>query len=356
MNKIISTDVRLFMCICGSSGSGKTNLIFNLLTDNSDNLGFFQPRLHKIVYFYRYWQPIYDRFLREVPGKVFFQNCLYSKTNNTSASAALSADHFKNSNKENSSGVLLVGSLIDNLLDHQSAKSGFQIPTGNDKVLAIFDDSCEEILESSSFAKLATAGRHKGVSVIFIKHNLYQQGKYCVTVDKNTTHLVILKSPRISKQLKMLGSELEFADANFVQLAYQQATVEPYGHLLIDLSPTCHDALRFCTHIYETDAAVWKHLTENAHGNTLGSSVTSLISPTKKTARDGRNSILPKKRAIFFVPKKVLLRYGRRFLPSNDRTVLTDSKNSEIPHDHPIIPFASLSSTSTLYSGRVHQN
>ena len=65
--------------------------------------------------------------------------------------------------------------------------SGFQTVSGNDQVLAILDDSCDDILESASFANLATADRHNGVSVIFIKLNLYQQGKYCFTVDKNTT-------------------------------------------------------------------------------------------------------------------------------------------------------------------------
>ena len=43
--------------------------------------------------------------------------------------------------------------------------SGFQTVSGNDKVLAIFDDFCDDILESASLANLATAGRHKGLSV-----------------------------------------------------------------------------------------------------------------------------------------------------------------------------------------------
>ena len=80
--------------------------------------------------------------------------------------------------------------------------SGSQTVSGNDKVLVVFDDSCDDILESASFANLATAGRHIGVSVIFIKHNLYQQGKYCVTVGKNTTHKVILKSPKVAAYLR----------------------------------------------------------------------------------------------------------------------------------------------------------
>ena len=70
-----------------------------------------------------------------------------------------------------------IDSLIENLLNHRMKDSGFQFVSGNDKVLTIFNYFRAEIFESASFANLATAGRHKGVSVIFIKENLYQQGK-----------------------------------------------------------------------------------------------------------------------------------------------------------------------------------
>ena len=49
MNKVISTDHRVFMCICGSSGSGKTNLILDILSQNKETGGFFIPGFHKVV-------------------------------------------------------------------------------------------------------------------------------------------------------------------------------------------------------------------------------------------------------------------------------------------------------------------
>ena len=83
------------------------------------------------------------------------------------------------------------------------------------------------------------------------KHNLYQQGKYCVTIDKNTTHFVILKTPRIGKQLKILGSEIEYGGPTFLLDVYRKATVRPFGHLLIDLTTNCTDALRFSTNSFD---------------------------------------------------------------------------------------------------------
>ena len=41
------------------------------------------------------------------------------------------------------------------------------------KYLLIFDYSCEEISNSKQFVKIATAGRHRSLNSIYIKHNLF---------------------------------------------------------------------------------------------------------------------------------------------------------------------------------------
>ena len=45
------------------------------------------------------------------------------------------------------------------------------------KYLLIFDDSCEEICNSKAFVHIATAGRHRALSTIYIKHNFFHQFK-----------------------------------------------------------------------------------------------------------------------------------------------------------------------------------
>ena len=212
MNKVISTDERVFMCLSGASGTGKTRLILAMLTIDPDDIRpytTFQPEFGKIIYFYRYWQPVYDEFLKRLT----------------------------------SSKITFIQGTSPGVISDVVEKSG------GTKTLLIFDDSCEEILQSVEFVNLATAGRHKGLHVIFIKHNLFQQGKYSVTVDKNTTHIVLMKSPRIGKQLQILGREIDGANSTFLQHCYKKATAVKYGHLLIDLSPGCNDLLRFCSNI-----------------------------------------------------------------------------------------------------------
>ena len=89
-------------------------------------------------------------------------------------------------------------------------------------LLVIFDDSCEEILQSRFFANSSTAGPYQNIHLIFIKHTLYQREKFSVTIDKNTTHLVLLKSPRQGKQLRILGSKLDGITAKIWRIATRQ--------------------------------------------------------------------------------------------------------------------------------------
>ena len=41
------------------------------------------------------------------------------------------------------------------------------------KYLLNFDDSCWEICNSKAFVDIATAGRHRDLSTMYIKHNLF---------------------------------------------------------------------------------------------------------------------------------------------------------------------------------------
>ena len=51
------------------------------------------------------------------------------------------------------------------------------------KYLLKFDDSCEAIPNSKQFVKIASAGRHRGLNTVYIKHNLFHQSKLKRDVD-----------------------------------------------------------------------------------------------------------------------------------------------------------------------------
>ena len=140
-----STKERFFISLVGPIGSGKSHLIFDWL-----KVGTFQQAFDKFFYFCQHYQPLYSRMQRK--NLKFIQVVDFV--------------------------------LIENL------------PNNGTKYLLIFDDSCEENSNSKQFVKIATAGRHRGLNAIYIKHNLFHQSKLGRDVELQNTHIVLFKSPR----------------------------------------------------------------------------------------------------------------------------------------------------------------
>ena len=122
MNKL--TKNRVFISLVDPCETRKSQLVYNWLKN-----GTFQPKLDKIYFFYQHSQPLYDVMQKEIENLVFVQGVNFE--------------------------------FIDSLKNNGT------------KYLLIFDDSCEEICNSKGFVNIATAGRHRGLSTIYIKHNLF---------------------------------------------------------------------------------------------------------------------------------------------------------------------------------------
>ena len=108
------------------------------------------------------------------------------------------------------------------------------------KFLLIFDDSCEEICNSKAFVDIATAGTHRALSTIYIKHNLFHLGR---DVELQNTHNFLFKSPGDAMQVTTLGAQLGLG-SELIDW-YRDATSVPFGPWLIDLSPRTDDRLGY---------------------------------------------------------------------------------------------------------------
>ena len=124
MKKLISTKKRVFISLVGPSETEKLQFIFNWL-----KIGTFQPKLDKIYLFYQHSQPLYDVILKDIENLEFVQGVNFE--------------------------------LIDSLKNNGT------------KYLLIFDDYCEEICNSKALVDIAIAGRHRGLSTIYIKHKVF---------------------------------------------------------------------------------------------------------------------------------------------------------------------------------------
>ena len=93
----------------------------------------------------------------------------------------------------------------------------------------------QKIATLRRFMDIATAGRHRVFSTIYIKHNLFHKSKLGNNVELQNTHILLFKSPHDVHQVGNLSVQLGPASA--LVDWYRYATSVPFGHLLIDLSP-----------------------------------------------------------------------------------------------------------------------
>ena len=121
---------------------------------------------------------------------------------------------------------------IENLEFVQGVKFEFfdSVKNNGTKYLLLFGDSFEEISISKAFVDIATAGRHRGLSTIYIKH-LFHQSKLGRVFELQNTHIVLFKSPRDVIQSTTLGKQLGFG-SELVNW-YRDAASVPFGPLLI---------------------------------------------------------------------------------------------------------------------------
>ena len=113
------------------------------------------------------------------------------------------------------------------------------------KYLLSFDDSCEKICNSKAVVGIATAWSYRGLSTIYIEHNLFHQNKLGRDVELQNTHIVLFNSPHDLMQVTTLSIQLSLGSE--VVDWCRDATSVPFGHLLFDLSPRTDDRLRYCT-------------------------------------------------------------------------------------------------------------
>ena len=92
------------------------------------------------------------------------------------------------------------------------------------------------------------------MSVIYLNQNLYDQGKCARTLNLNTAYTVLLKNPRNTQQVALLGRQLGMGSA--LKSAYLDATSKPYGYLVVDLSPKSDEKYRLRSNVFPDEVAV----------------------------------------------------------------------------------------------------
>jgi hypothetical protein len=130
---------------------------------------------------------------------------------------------------------------------------------GRQRVLLIIDDLMNEADQNvcNLFTKLS---HHRNVSVVFITQNLFHKNKFVRTMNLNTHYVIMFKNPRDAGQVAILARQMYPGKSQFVVEAFEDATKEPYGYLLIDLRPDTDDRCRIRTKIFHDDPRQYVYL------------------------------------------------------------------------------------------------
>ena len=115
------------------------------------------------------------------------------------------------------------------------------------------DDLQHEVANSKEAEKLFTQlSHHNNLSIIYLNQNIFYQRKCACTLNLNTVYTVLLKNPRNTQHVALLGRQLGMG--NTLKEAYKDATGKPFGYLVIDLSPKSEECYRLRTNVFPEDS------------------------------------------------------------------------------------------------------
>jgi hypothetical protein len=115
--------------------------------------------------------------------------------------------------------------------------------------LLILDDFSSDKNEIDKITKIFTrVSHHTNTSVFFITQNLFERNIRTITL--NSQYLILFKNPRDLSQIKYLARQIFPDTPQLLMEAYINATDQPFGYLIVDLSPRTDNKLRLYTDVF----------------------------------------------------------------------------------------------------------
>jgi len=182
------------ICLSGTTGSGKTTWIYKFLQNLKD---MFESGIYpkEVVYCYGVYQPIFDKMKNE----------------------------------------------FDFISFHKGLPSRQLLYNLTPPSMIILDDLSHKVCGDTEMELLFSQdSHHKGISVCFMKNNLFQQGKNARTISLNTNIYVLMKNPAGISQIQILGSRFLPKNKSHLLLDAYNYSIElnnNRGYLVVDLSP-----------------------------------------------------------------------------------------------------------------------
>lgn len=187
--------------ISGPTGSGKSWWLHKLLKHKNE---LFENIPQKIMYCFGEWQALFDTMEAEMD--IIFHEGIPTP---------LEIDTFSNENHQ----ILIIDDL-----QNQAA-------------------SCQTV--ELLFTRTS---HHKNLTVIYLVQNLFNQGKCARNISLNCHYIILFKNLRDKTQISNFAKQLGMS--SIITPAYNDATLEPYNPLIVDLAPKSDDQYRVRSNIF----------------------------------------------------------------------------------------------------------
>ena len=187
------------LIIAGPSKAGKTQFSCRLL-ENIDEMVTVKP---EVIYFcYTEMQPAYERIAR-----------------------------------------------IPNVQMTEGAPDLATLKSDSRKKLILLDDMMQESSKDNTLTTLFTrSSHHWDMSCIFLTQNIFYKNSRDSRL--SAQYIVLFKNPADRLTVQTLGRQMFPNKGKFMVDAFADATKQPYGYLMLDLTQTTPDELRVRTNIF----------------------------------------------------------------------------------------------------------
>ena len=148
---------------------------------------------------------------------------------------------------------------IRNLEFHEGLPSLEKVQSLHDGYfhVIVLDDLMEYIVKSVEVQNLFTKYcHHYNITVIFWTQNVFAQGPCVRTININTHILTLFANKRDESQAMNLGKQLYPCNSKIFMEAYEDATSQLHGYLVIDCDPKSPRDLKLRTHIFPGERTI----------------------------------------------------------------------------------------------------
>ncbi|MPV02350.1 hypothetical protein FVA96_24470 [Escherichia coli] len=131
------------------------------------------------------------------------------------------------------------------------------LPPAKNNLLIIDDlmnDAGNNIEVQNVFTKYV---HHRNLSCIYLVQNVFIQGKSSRTISLNTNYLILFKNPRDKYQITLLARQMFPGNTKYFLEAFNDATQQSYGYLLIDYKALTPEHLRLRTALLSDQQVVY---------------------------------------------------------------------------------------------------